>query len=132
VHRTHDANVVNDRLEVRQQLADPRAGLADLLELVRRAEHLRVGLYERRPAGVNLFGCGLAVALIQQRLVIQQVVLRGRTGHVQVDDPLGLGREVRRLLEDRLLRRRLGLLLEQVLVQEPRQRRGAEALGRFA
>ncbi|MEN9358964.1 MAG: hypothetical protein RL095_499 [Verrucomicrobiota bacterium] len=38
----------------------------------------------------------LAVESLQERLVVQEVVLRGGAEHVQVDDPFGLGGEMRR------------------------------------
>ena len=37
----------------------------------------------------------LAVHLIEQRLVIEEIVLRRAAAHEQINNPLGLGREVR-------------------------------------
>ena len=42
----------------------------------------------------ELLGNGLAVVLRQRRLRIEQIELRRRAGHEQVDHPLGLGRVV--------------------------------------
>ena len=96
-HRVDDRHVVDDRGEVRQQLADPRAALAVLGELVGRAEELGRALDEGEPLALEDFlGAGRAVELVELGLVVEQVVLRRRAGHVQVDDPLGLGRQQRR------------------------------------
>ena len=84
--------------DVRQQLADPGAALPALLELVRRAQQLGMPLDEREPLVLQqLVGAGLHVVLDQLRLVVEQVLLRRRAGHVQVDDALGPRRELRRL-----------------------------------
>src|SRR5437764_5724833 len=76
-----------------------------LLEFVRRAEQIRMPLDEREPLILEQrFGTWLHVQLIQLRLVVEQIMLRRRAGHVQVDNTLRLRRKHRRL-------RRQGILL---------------------
>ena len=92
--------------QVRQQAGKPRAALPVLGELVRRAEQLRVALDEREPLALEeLVRAGLAVALHQLRLVVEQLQLRRAAGHVQVDDLLGLGRKMRRPVRQRIAER---------------------------
>ena len=69
--------------------------------------------------------------LIQQRLVVEQVVVRRRAGHVQVNDPFGLRREVRRCLED-LFFARAGRCTERAVRHQASQCCCAKALGRLA
>ena len=103
VHRADDGQLVGDGGEIRQQFGHFDARLAVFGELVRRAEHLRHALDEREPLLLEeRFGAGLAVQLLQLRLVVEQFELRRRAGHVQVDDVLGLGGEVRRLGGERI------------------------------
>ena len=99
-HRAHDAQVVRDARRVRQQLAKLRAAVPVLGELEWRADERDgrlVARHAREPLptahGIRKL---LAVALVQQRLVVVEVELRRRAGHEQVDDALGLRREVRR------------------------------------
>ena len=84
---------------VRQQLADPRAALAVLRELEDRAgERNRrlVGRHAGQPlAAADRVGQLLAVLLVEQRLVVEQVLLRRPAALEQIDDPLRLRREVR-------------------------------------
>ena len=99
VHRPHKAQVVGHPGRVRQQLAHPRAGLAVPGELERRPGQRQGGLVAGH-AGEPLAhadggGEVLAVHLVQQRLVVEQVQLRRPAGHEQVDDPLGPRRQVR-------------------------------------
>ena len=62
----------------------------------RRAEQLRRAFDEREPfAFDDVFGDGLAVVLIQLRLGVEEIELRGRAGHEQVDDALRAWGEVR-------------------------------------
>ena len=93
-----------------------------LLERERRAEQLRRALDESEALalGNDLGRDLLAVVLLQLRLVIEQVELRRRAGHEQIDDVLGLWREVRRP-DGRMVPSRPGLR-EKPLVQQRRQR----------
>ena len=67
-----------------------------LLEGILRAEHFRHALDEGELLAFEEFlGAFLAVELEEFGLVIEELVLRGRAGHVQIDDALRLGGEVR-------------------------------------
>ena len=91
------------RRQVRQQLGQLGARLAVLLEREGRAEQPRRALDEREPLPLRneLRGNLLAVVLLQRRLVVEQIELRRRAGHEQIDDVLGLRREVRRARRER-------------------------------
>ena len=96
VKALHEADVVHDGPELREQFAQPHAGLAVLRELVGRREELGVLPDLREPDVLYQFlGHLLAVALGQLRLGIEQVEMRRAAGLEEVDDVLGLGREVR-------------------------------------
>ena len=76
VHGADDAGLVDDLLEVRQQFTDPGAVAADLLEAVGRAQHLLIWTHESRAVRVAVLRGGFPVSLVQQRLVVQQVMVR--------------------------------------------------------
>ena len=83
--------------QVRQQLAQLGAALAVPRELAARAQQLGVALDEGEPLALDeRLRERLAVELLQLRLVVEQLELAGPAGHEQVDDALGLGREMRR------------------------------------
>jgi len=66
-------------------------GLPVLGETLRRAEQTRDARGERETSATQKrFGARLAIATDQLRLVIEQVEVRRRPGHVQVDDVLRL------------------------------------------
>ena len=99
-HRSDDAQVVDDPGRVRQEIGDPRAAGAVLLE-----PELRTGERQRRlVAGHARQALALphrvrqlfAVALVEHRLVVERLHLRRAAGHEQVDDALGPGRHVQR------------------------------------
>jgi hypothetical protein len=111
---------------VRQQLADPHAALAVLREL----EDRRSDRQPRLPAGHGRDALSLADAvgevlvevLGQSRLVIPQILLRGPAVHVQIDQVLGLGREVRQARQRGWLGRSAGsalVRLQAVRAQHP-------------
>ncbi len=107
VHRLHQRDVVGDAVEVRAGVAHPQAGLAVLAELAGRAHELRHAGGEGEGAALeDRVRTVLAVALHQLRLVIEQVEVRRRAGHVQVDDPLGTGAVVGGTRGQRIGRRR--------------------------
>jgi hypothetical protein len=92
-HRSHDAQLVGDVRDVREQVAHPQSALAPLLELPRAAHP--------DPAGVALRllrdGRGadrLALVLGQRRLGVERVDVRRAAVHEQEDDGLGLRGEV--------------------------------------
>jgi hypothetical protein len=91
-----DAQFIGDARQVREHLRQFCAGLAVPRELEARGHDRGVSLDE----GVALVfddigGDGLAVVLREGGLVIEQVELRGRAGHEEVDDAFGFWREVR-------------------------------------
>ena len=98
VHRADEAQLVGGLGRVRQQLADPRAGLAVLLELeegVDDREALLRGGHAGEPlAFANRVGQLGAAQTVERGLIVEQVHLRGTTRLEQPDDALGLGREV--------------------------------------
>ena len=89
----------HDRRYVRQQVRDPGAALAVLLEFPLGAQQLRRLLGERVHEGEALarhqrIGNRLAVVFLELRLVVEQFELAGPAGHEQVDDVLRLRRKV--------------------------------------
>ena len=120
-----DRDVVGDRGEVRQQLRQLGAGLAVLAERERRAEQTRRPFDEREPLPFRdeFRGDLLAVVLLQRRLAVEQVELRRRARHEEIDDVLRLRREVRRARRQRVV----AFLREELLVQQRRQREAADA-----
>ena len=101
VERSDDRDLVGDRRKMRQQFRELGARLAVLLERERRSEQPRRSLDEREPLAFRdeLRRNLLAVVLLQRRLVVEQIELRRRAGHEQINDVLRLRREVRRALE---------------------------------
>ena len=111
---------------MRQQLAEPGAGLAVLGEL-----EVRAGERDRRLLGrhagealaaADVVGQLLAVLLVEQRLVVEEVLLGGAAGLEEVDDALDARREVagRELRRQRLRR---GLRRESIGQAASRARR---------
>ena len=98
VHRPDDCDVVDHLGGVRQDLGDPGARLAVLLEGVGRRRHGEAFL----PGGhagdalpiADRVGQVLVEALRQLRLIVEGLELRGRADHREVDAALGLGGEV--------------------------------------
>ncbi len=93
-------DIVDDLRRVRQQLAQPRAGLSVLLEFENRWRHRQRRLARRHardplplPDRIRQI---LAAILGQLRLVVEQVHLRRAARLVQEDHALGLGREMRK------------------------------------
>ena len=110
VHRLDEAELVGDLRRVRQQLADPGAGLAVLRELEHRRRDRETGL-RRGHAGEPLahadrVGQLGAAQLRQLRLVVEQIHLRRRAGLEQIDHALRLGREVRQTRQSAVAARR--------------------------
>jgi hypothetical protein len=88
-----EGEFVRDRAEVRDGVAQHLAGLAVGLEVPHR-------LLPRTEAVLKRFDvlaevAGLAVALHQLRLEVEEVEVAGGAGHEEVDDALCLRREVR-------------------------------------
>ena len=81
---------------VGHDLCHPSSRLAMLLELEDRAEQLRDSLEKGEPLPLDqVLGDRLAVIFRQLRFVVEEFELRGRAGHQQENDALGLRREVR-------------------------------------
>ena len=126
-------SVVHDLRGVRQQFADPRARLPVLLELEDGARH-REGALPRRHAGDALahanaagqFGAG---ELVERRLVVEQIHLRGAARLVQEDHALGLGREMR---QARQTAGRVGLRRGEAVLRQQRTERGDPDAGAAA
>ena len=92
VHGTNHANVVDDRGEARQKLADPLAALAMLLVVENWSQHLGCALDKGEAFALEVFlGAILAVKLGQCRLVLKQIDLGRRARHMEVNDRLCLG-----------------------------------------
>ena len=80
---------------MRQSIGHPRTRLAVLAEGVLRTEHLRDSLDEGELLALEkLLGTLFAIQLDQVGFVIEELVLRGGAGHVQVNDALCLGSEL--------------------------------------
>ena len=94
-HRFDEADLVDDFLEMGQPVGDPLAALAGLVEGELRAEHLRHALDEGELLAFEVFlRALLAVELGEFRLVVEELELARRAGHVQVDHALCLRSEV--------------------------------------
>ena len=100
VHALDEAKVVRDARRVRHELADPGAALAVAREAKDRAgqgdRRLIHGHAGQALAAADVLGKLLAVLLVEQRLVIEKILLRGAAALKEIDDALGLGGEVRR------------------------------------
>ena len=106
IHRLDDREIVDHAPQVRQELAQHRAALDRFLKLVGRAQQLGMPLDEGEPLVFQqLVRARLHVMLDQLGLEVEQVLLRRSARHVQVNHPLGLGCEVRRLESHRRSRR---------------------------
>ncbi len=91
VHRVDDADVIDALAELRKNLADFDAAFAELLELERRL-HQGAGL----TFGLEVSaGIGFAVILGQFRFVVEAIDLGAPAIQEQVDNMLGLRREMR-------------------------------------
>ncbi len=98
-HGPDDADLVGDAPDVREELADLLARLAELLERVLRREALErlpLELRDRHPRRERA-GHRLAVHLGELRLVVERLQVRRPAGHAEEDDPFRLRREVRRV-----------------------------------
>ena len=96
VHALDEAELVGDRARVRQEVADPGAALAALLERAQRTDDRERGLAARhRRQALRLAHRGrqvLAVHALERRLVVERVDVRDRAEHVQADHAFGARR----------------------------------------
>jgi hypothetical protein len=99
VDAADDRELIGHLRRVREQLAHPRASLAVLGELEHggrdRQPRLAAGHRGDALAAADGVGQVLVEVRFELRLVIPHVDLRRPAVHVQVDEPLGLGRVVR-------------------------------------
>ena len=96
VDRLDEADVIDHVRQVRQHLRQFRSALSVFGELEARPEDGGVGADEGVALAADDRGRQrLAFELRQLRLVIEQIELAGGAGHEQVNDALGLRREVR-------------------------------------
>ena len=104
-HGFDKRNIVNMLGQLRHGIAHPRAGLAVLFKIVRRAHQLRHARGKGKPPAFQVFvRTILTIPLLQLWLVIVHIQHGRRPGHVQVNDALGLGRKVRLPRFERLRR----------------------------
>ena len=97
LHGLDQADVVRDAADVRQHLAEFRAALPVFFELKPRGHDRRVRADERVTLSADdRGGQGLAIELGQLGLAVEQVELRGRARHEEMNDGLGLARKMRR------------------------------------
>jgi hypothetical protein len=107
---------------MRQQLGESLAAPAMLAKGESRTGQFQLAADKgETPAGQQRFRAFLAVAFYQLGLRVKQIELRGRSDHVQVDDPFGPRGEMRRLRRQRIPGSSRGF------AQERSQRQGAEA-----
>ena len=84
LHRIDDEHVIGNFSQFREQIGDPQAALASLLKFPGRLHP-----FASAPGPVLPIGLG------QFRLVVESIDVGRTTSHVEEDDPLGLGREMR-------------------------------------
>src|SRR4051812_22611756 len=94
----YDRDVVGNRPQVRQELGQSGPWLAIPLERKRGTEQPRGAFDEGDPLPLRdeLGGNLLPVVFLQRRFVVEEVELRWRARHEEIDDLLCLWREVRR------------------------------------
>jgi len=96
LHRADQTEVVGDRAEMRQSIAQLHAAFATRLERKLRSQQRRVRIDEGGSITCEQFGRRqLPVAFRQFGLRVEQLELTRRTGLKQIDDSLRLGRKVR-------------------------------------
>ena len=86
----HDGDVVDDARRVGNEMRKLRARLAVALKAVRRPQQLGRALDEGEALPLGDFrGHGLAIVLVQHRLVVEHVQLGWRARHKQKNDAFG-------------------------------------------
>ncbi len=97
-HRLHEAHIINDVAVAGQQIAEPRARLPMLGEFEDRPgqrQRRLLGRHAGEPlTGADEVGQLLAVLFVQQRLVVEQILLRRPAGLKQIDHSLDARREM--------------------------------------
>ena len=124
MHRVDETYVVHHLAYLGKNITDPLATLAVLLEAKRRGHQAVLRVPQR--LAINK-AWAFAGVLRERRFVVKRVDLRRATRHEQLNDVLGLGREVRCLRRERR-GGRLRSRSEQPLVgHQPCQTDGAHA-----
>ena len=133
-HRADDAEFVHHRTDVREKLANFRAGLSKPSELELRAVAQQLFALQLRQlfAAGHAFGHRLAVHLREFGLGIERFQMRRPSRHREPDDAPDLRRVMRGVHHARppvFLRRRGGRGAEEGGIDERRERQRADALG---
>ena len=129
VHRTNHRELVDNAGHVRQQFRNIHAGLSALVEGPPAAKQLRRPHLKR--SFQNPFRYILSVMAIQIRLGIEQINLAWAALHAQMNDSLGLGREMRLLrcqVQGGHLRLRMRIGSKEVVAQKTRQCRAMQTV----
>jgi hypothetical protein len=127
-HRVDECDVVDAAADVREQVADPLAALAVLLELPPRLDDAALVLLAATAGSLHLDG--LVVHADHAGLIVERVDLARPAVHEQKDDALRLGSARRRLRSERIsegVGRGVSRGAEQPVVAEPRERDAGEA-----
>ena len=98
-HRTHDANVIGDATDLREELVDFLSRFAKAFEVELRAETHQLLVLQLRdllPFGEG-FRHRFAVHLRQVRFVIKGFQMRRASGLIQKDHPFGFGCMMQRI-----------------------------------
>ena len=104
VHRLHERDFVGDLLEVRDGVAHPESALAVLFKRTRATHELRHAGGERKGAALEeRVRAILSAPFHELGFVVEDVQVGRAAGHVQVDDALGLGFEVRLARGERVI-----------------------------
>jgi hypothetical protein len=127
VHAADHTHLIRDGVEIRNRVRHPDPTRSMLGELPRSAEQLgsAAGKGEPLPFDERL-GRFLARVLHEFRLVVEEIQMGRRAGHVEIDHPLHLRREVGLMRRERIrCRRRRGD--HSIAREDRRQRRRADA-----
>ncbi len=132
VHRAHHEQVVRDRAEVRQQVAEIHPALAVFFERALRAHQPRRFFFDESEAHFfqQRIGQRLAVELVELWLRIEEIELARRAFHEDENAVLRLRREVRPLRQEWIGRRGRGRREQAVGLQHRAEREHAEAARR--
>ena len=124
MHRVDETYVVHHLAYLGKNITDPLAALAVLLEAKRRGHQAVLRVPQR--LAVNK-ARAFAGVLRERRLVVKRIDLRWATRHEQLNDVLGLGREVRRLWRERRGGRLRGRGEQPLVGHQPSQADGTHA-----
>src|SRR5262245_39752564 len=96
MNSANDTGLVYDPGKMRQEFADPLPALATTIEPELRRQNFRHALDESEPFALEKrWRTILHMQLVQFRLMIEEIKLRWRSRHVEVNDVLCLRREHR-------------------------------------